>query len=264
MSPIENLARHRPPAIAAEEWALRLELAACYRLFAALGWTESIYNHITVRVPGPEPHYLINPSGLNYDEVTARNLVKINLAGDVLDGSPHPVNRAGFVIHSAIHAARADAHCVIHTHTTAGVAVACKEGGLSPHNFYGAMLYGQIAYHEFEGVTTDAGEQPRLVASLGDKPILILRNHGLLVAGQHVPHALQTYWTLQRACEVQLATDSMAGPNRQIRQPVFDVVPAQVAGMKMPDTGSGGRYGQIFFDAALRRAGINFEDITGD
>lgn len=263
MSPIESLARHRPPAIAAEEWTLRLELAACYRLFSWLGWTESIYNHITVRVPGPEPHYLINPFGLNYDEVTARNLVKINLAGDTLDGSTHPVNRAGFVIHSAIHAARADAHCVIHTHTTPGVAVACKDGGLSPHNFYGAMLYGQIAYHEFEGVTTDADEQPRLVASLGDKPILILRNHGLLVAGQHIPHALQTYWVLQRACEIQLATDSMAGPNRRIQRHVFEAVPAQVAGMKMPDTGSGGRYGQIFFDAMLRRAGIRFEDLAG-
>ena len=142
--------------------------------------------------------------------------------------------------------------------------MACKEGGLSPHNFYGAMLYGQIAYHEFEGITTDAAEQPRLVASLGNKPILILRNHGLLVACQHVPQALQTYWTLQRACEVQLATDSMSGPNRLIRGEVFDVVPAQVTGMKMPDTGSGGRYGQIFYDAMLRRAGIRFEDIAGN
>jgi ribulose-5-phosphate 4-epimerase/fuculose-1-phosphate aldolase len=264
MSPVEILARRKPAAVEPQEWHLRLELAACYRLFASLGWTESIYNHITVRVPGPEPQYLINPFGLNYDEVTARNLVKINLQGDVLDGSTYPVNRAGFVIHSAIHAARADAHCIMHTHTTAGVAVACKDAGLSPHNFYGAMLYGQIAYHEFEGITTDAAEQPRLVASLGDKPILILRNHGLLAIGPHLPQTLQTYWTLQRACEVQLATDAMGGANRLIRREVFDAVPAQVAGMKMPDSGSGGRQSQMFFDAMLRRAGIRFEDIAGD
>jgi len=261
MSSVESLAlaRHRPAAIDPVEWQCRLELAACYRLFFAMGWTESIYNHITLRVPGTDHHYLINPFGLNYEEVTARNLVKVNLAGDILDGSPHPINRAGFVIHSAIHAARDDAHCVIHTHTTAGVAVACKDGGLSPHNFYGAMLNGQIAYHEFEGITTDEGERPRLLASFGDKTILVLRNHGLLVVGPHVPQTVNLYWTLQRACEVQQAAESMAGPNRLIKQEVFDAIPAQVEGMRMP----AGRSGQLFFDAMLRRHGIRLEDIAG-
>jgi 4-carboxymuconolactone decarboxylase len=152
-----------------------------------------------------ERHYLINPYGLNYNEVTATNLVKINLAGEVMDGSKYPVNVAGFVIHSAIHGAREDAHCVIHTHTTAGSAVSCKREGLRFDNFYSATLYGQVAYHDFEGVTTDLAEQPRLVKSLGAKPILILRNHGLLVACGSIPEAYLLYWTLQRACEIQVA-----------------------------------------------------------
>jgi hypothetical protein len=139
-----------------------------------------IYNHITARVPGSERHYLINPYGLWYNEVTASNLVKVNLAGDIVDGSKFPINRAGFVIHSAIHGAREDAHCIIHTHSTAGSAVACKKEGLRYDNFYSAILHGHVAYHDFEGLTTDSSEQPRLVASLGASPILILRNHGLL------------------------------------------------------------------------------------
>lgn len=263
MSAMDDLDRGRPPAIAAEEWRLRLELAACYRLFDYLGWTEMIYNHITVRVPGASPQYLINPFGLNYGEVTARNLVKVNAQGDVLDGTAHPINRAGFVIHSAIHAARADAHCVIHTHTTAGVAVACKDEGLRHDNFYGALLYGKVAYHEFEGVTTDAAEQPRLLASLGDKPVLVLRNHGLLATGAHVPDALLTYWNLQRACEVQLAAASMAGANRPVRPHVLEAIQTQVLGMGAVEGAGNARRGQLFFDAALRRAGIRLADLAG-
>lgn len=264
MSRLEGVRPGAPPAdMDAEEWRLRLELAACYRLFEALGWTEMIYNHITVRVPGPTPQYLINPFGLNYGEVTARNLVKVSAGGDVLDGSRHQVNRAGFVIHSAIHAARADAHCVIHTHTTAGVAVACKDEGLRHDNFYGAMFYGKVAYHEFEGITTDEAEQPRLVASLGDKPVLILRNHGLLVTGAHVPDALLTYWSLQRACEVQLAAGSMAGANRAVRPQVYGAIEAQIRGMGAVEGAGNERRGQLFFDAALRRAGIRIDDLVG-
>jgi ribulose-5-phosphate 4-epimerase/fuculose-1-phosphate aldolase len=243
----------------AAEWALRVELAAMYRVFDYLGWTELIYNHITLRVPGPERHYLINPFGLNYNEVTARNLVKINTKGDVLDGSKYPVNRAGFVIHSAVHAARHDAQCVMHTHTTAGVAVACKDGGLRADNFYSAMLYGDVAYHEFEGVTTDINECPRLVKSLGDKSVMILRNHGLLVTGPHVPETLRLMYTVQRACEVQMASDSMAGPNRPVSQDVLNAIPSQLAGM-----GDEKRKGQMFFDALLRRANIHLEDLAGN
>jgi ribulose-5-phosphate 4-epimerase/fuculose-1-phosphate aldolase len=161
------------------------------------------------------------------------------------------------VIHSAIHAARDDAHCIIHTHTTAGAAVSCKQGGLRYDNFYSAVLYGQVAYHDFEGVTTDTGEQPRLVNSLGSKPVLILRNHGLLVACPSLPEAFSTYWTLQRACEIQIATDSMQGENLPITQQVLDATPARVQAFS-----AGPRPGGMAFDGALRRADIRYEHLV--
>jgi len=252
----ERLLRLKPEAMGAEEWHVRLELAALYRAFDWLGWTESIYNHITARVPGGERHYLINPYGLNYNEVTATNLVKVNLAGEVMDGSRYPVNVAGFVIHSAIHGAREDAHCIIHTHSTAGSAVAAKKEGLRYDNFYSALLYGQVAYHDFEGVTTDLSEQARLVRSLGDKSVLILRNHGLLVACPSVPQAYLTYWGLLRACEIQGATDSMRGDNLPIPQRVLDETPARTQAFNADP-----RPGGLAFDALLRRAGIRYEDL---
>lgn len=247
----------KPAGMSAEEWAVRLELAACYRAFDWLGWTELIYNHITARVPGPQRHYLINPYGLWYSEVTASNLVKVNLAGEPVDGSKYPVNKAGFVIHSAIHAAREDAHCIIHTHSTAGSAVACKKEGLRFDNFYSAILYGEVAYHDFEGVTTDVAEQPRLVASLGAKNVLILRNHGLLVVGTCVADAFIRYWTLERACQIQAATDAMAGENLAITQAVLEDTPRRVAAFRTAP-----RPGGEAFDALLRRAGIRYEDIV--
>lgn len=253
----EKILRLKPAGMAAEEWSVRLELAACYRAFDWLGWTELIYNHITARVPGPERHYLINPYGLWYNEVTASNLVKINIAGETVDGSKYPVNRAGFVIHSAIHEARGDAHCIIHTHSTAGSAVSCKKDGLRFDNFYSAILHGEVAYHEFEGVTTDTAEQSRLVASLGSKSVLILRNHGLLVACPGIPEAFSTYWTLQRACEIQAATDAMAGDNLPITQKVLDETPARTLPFR-----SGPRPGGMAFDGLLRRAGIRYEDLA--
>ncbi len=199
-----------------DEWQARLQLAACYRVFAMLGWTEMIYNHITVRLPdsvtGGDKQFLINPFGLHYSEVTASNLVKINMAGDVLDGSPYPVNPAGFVVHATLHGGIEGAHCVMHTHTTAGVAVACHEGGLSQSNFYSAQLHGMVAYHDFEGITIHADEGPRVLQSIGTQPAVILRNHGLLAWGQTLPQTFAMLWTLQRACEIQLATQSMGAP----------------------------------------------------
>ncbi len=253
----EKILRLKPAGITAEEWAVRLELAACYRAFDWIGWTELIYNHITAKVPGADAHYLINPYGLWYNEVTASNLVKVNLAGKAVDGSKYPVNLAGFVIHSAIHEARRDAHCVIHSHSTAGSAVSCKKDGLRYDNFYSAILHGEVAYHEFEGVSTDTGEQSRLVASLGRKSVLILRNHGLLVACPGIPEAFTTYWTLQRACEIQAATDAMAGENLPIAQKVLDETPARTLPFR-----SGPRPGGMAFDGLLRRAGIRYEDIV--
>jgi ribulose-5-phosphate 4-epimerase/fuculose-1-phosphate aldolase len=198
----------------------RVQLAACYRIFDMFGWVEQIFNHITVRVPGPEVRFLINPFGLHYREITASNLLLIDTEGHSLRPSQWPVNRAGFVIHSAIHGAIHKAHCVMHTHTTTGMAVACLKDGLSPHNFYGAMLHGQVAYHDFEGITVDEAEKDRLVRDIGDKPAVILRNHGLLAWGPSVPEAFQMMWTLQRACDVQIAS-SAAGAIHPIRTEVF-------------------------------------------
>ena len=208
-----------------DEWAARVELAACYRVFAHLGWTEMIYNHITVRLPdsvtGGEKHFLINPFGLHYSEVTASNLVKIDLQGRVLDGSSHPVNPAGFVVHSTLHDGIEGAHCVMHTHTTAGVAVACLQGGLQQTNFYSAQLHNMVAYHDFEGITIHADEGPRVLKSIGLKPAVILRNHGLLAWGQTVPQTFAILWTLQRACEIQLATFSM-GPAISVTEAIAE------------------------------------------
>jgi ribulose-5-phosphate 4-epimerase/fuculose-1-phosphate aldolase len=191
-----------------DEWRTRLELAACYRIFDMLGWTEMIYNHITVRLPGnvsgDQKQFLINPFGLHYSEVTASNLLKIDTEGNKLDASnPHPVNPAGFTVHSAIHQNVEGAHCVMHTHSTTGMAVACTASGLAQNNFYSAQLHDMVAYHDFEGITVHADEAPRLLASMGNKPLLILRNHGLLSWAPTLPLALVRLWTLQRACDIQ-------------------------------------------------------------
>lgn len=204
-----------PPTAAMhpDEWAARLQLAACYRVFAMLGWTEIIYNHITVRLPdsvtGGDKQFLINPFGLHYSEVTASNLLKIDLQGNKLDNNPWPVNPAGFTVHAAIHNGLPGAHCVMHTHTTAGIAVACTQGGLAQNNFYSAQLHGLVAYHDFEGITIHTDEAPRLLKNIGDKPLVILRNHGLLAWASTLPLCFVRLWTLQRACDIQLAQAAM-------------------------------------------------------
>ena len=183
--------------------------------------------------------------------MTPDSLVRITVDGEVTDGSARQVNRAGFVIHSAIHAAREDAHCIMHIHTTAGCAVSCKQEGLRHDNFYSAMLYGDVGYHDYEGVTTNADEQPRLVSSLGMRNHLILRNHGLLGAGREIPKAFNRLWTLQRACEIQLASDAGQGPNRSIPVDILERVPAtRVAGR--------GDTNRMIFETMVRRAGISF------
>ena len=202
-----------------EERALRVQLAACYRVFHLLGWTELIYNHITVRVPGPERHFLINPFGLHYSEVKASNLVKIDLEGRVIGEAQWPVNPAGFVLHSAIHQGIEGAHCVMHTHTTAGCAVACSQAGLSMDNFYSAQLHERVAYHDFEGITVHADEGPRVIRSIGQRPAVILRNHGLLAWGDSLPYTFAVLWTLQRACEIQVAGATL-GPTVPIPEAV--------------------------------------------
>jgi ribulose-5-phosphate 4-epimerase/fuculose-1-phosphate aldolase len=192
-----------PPADG--EWVLRRQLAAAYRLVEHFGWTELIYGHLTARVPGEAPHFLINPYGLNYDEVTASNLVKIDLEGRIVEPSEHPVNYAGFVIHSAIHMAHAERHKVVmHTHTRAGMAVCALKDGLLPVSMVATAFHNKLAYHDYEGPSLDLDERGRLLKNLGDNQAMMLRNHGLLATGRSVPEAFLRLYRLERACQIQL------------------------------------------------------------
>ena len=234
-----------------DERAARIELAACYRVFALLGWTEMIYNHITLRLPdsvtGGQKQFLINPFGLHYSEVMASNLLKIDLQGNKLDANPWPVNPAGFTVHAAIHDNLPGAHCVMHTHTTNGLAVACTQGGLAQNNFYSAQLHGMVAYHDFEGITVHAEEAPRLLANIGSKPVVILRNHGLLAWGKTLALTFVRLWTLQRACDVQVAQAAL-GPAIPVPE---HVAQKTVNDSFQWDTRFGA--GQDVFDALVRQ-----------
>ena len=253
----DDIQRTRPERYSLAEWRQRLELAACYRVFAQRGWSEEIFNHITLRLDGPTRGYLINPFGLHFGEVTAGNLVKVDVAGNALEDTPHLVNRAGFVIHSAIHGARDDAHCIIHTHDPHGIAVACKPGGLALDNFYGAFLHGRVAYHDFEGVAVHEAEQPRLVASIGAKSCLILRSHGLLVAERDLSSAFYWYYVLQRACQVQVLSQSMPGHNLPISDDAY-----RVSSTGVQDSDPQRDIYPKVFAAAVRRAGVTIETVT--
>jgi ribulose-5-phosphate 4-epimerase/fuculose-1-phosphate aldolase len=188
-----------------EEWKIRVDLAAAYRLVAHFGWDDLIFTHISARIPGPHHHFLINPFGLLFDEITASNLVKIDLDGNIVAQTLYKVNPARFTIHSAIHAAREDATCVLHLHTVAGNGVACQEQGLLPLNQTAMVLNGQLAYHEYEGIAFNHEERPRLVKDLGNKNAMILRNHGTLTVGRSVGEAFMTMYFLERACAMQIA-----------------------------------------------------------
>lgn len=207
----------------------RGQLAACYRVFDLLGWTESIFNHISLRIAGPETFFLINPFGLHYSEVTASNLVAVDIHGTPIRPTDYPINLAGFVTHSAIHGNIPAAHCVMHTHTTTGSAVACLEGGLSHDTFYGAQLHGRVAYHDFEGVTVNSEERERMVRSIGEKRVVILRNHGLLSWGETLEEAFMWLWLLQRACDIQVAAAS-AGRLRALSAEVLAQTQLEAAG----------------------------------
>ena len=205
------------------EWQARQELAACYRIFDMLGWSESVYNHISLRVPGEDGAFLINPYGLQYSEVCASNLVKIDIDGNKLDGSSYEVNLAGFVQHGYFHRHLPKAHAIAHVHTTATMAVCSLAEGLLPISFYACNFYGKLAYHDFEGVTVRAEEGERLLANLADKNILMLRNHGPVVLAPTIQSMLLQQWALQRACEIQIATLSMGQPVIRISDEVVAV-----------------------------------------
>ena len=197
-------ARQPKSRISAEEREARINLAACYRLAAHYGWTDLIYTHISLRVPGSEDHYLLNPFGFMFDEITASSLIKIDLDGNLVEPSPHKIHRAGFVIHSAIHAARADAHCVIHSHTRAGMAVSMMKRGLLPLSQHAMLFHDKVAYHDSEGFALDLDERQRLAHDMGDKPVMILRNHGTLVAGETAGQAFSMMWHLEKAMQAQV------------------------------------------------------------
>ena len=211
-----------------EEWQTRVDLAACYRIIALHGWDDLVFTHISARVPGPDEHFLINPYGMLFEEITASSLVKVDLAGEVVLESPHPINPAGFVIHSAIHEARHDAACVLHTHTKAGVAVSAQKDGLLPLSQISLIPYATLSYHDYEGIALNEDEKPRLVADLGENLAFILRNHGLLTVGATIPDAFLMMYALETACQTQLMAQSGGAELVQVPAPIVEGIKAQV------------------------------------
>lgn len=213
--------------VSAEEWQARVDLAACYRVAALYGWDDLIFTHISARAPGPEHHFLINPYGMMFDEITASNLVKIGLDGKKVMEGAYDINPAGFTIHSAIHAAREDALCVMHLHTRHGVAISAKKHGLLPISQQSLFALASIAYHDYEGLALNDDEKPRLVADLGDKNNLILRNHGLLTIGSTAAEAFLAMYNLERSCEIQLMAEAGGSELVEIATPILKGIEAQ-------------------------------------
>jgi ribulose-5-phosphate 4-epimerase/fuculose-1-phosphate aldolase len=237
-----------PSSVAPEEWRLRCELTDFYHLVDFLGWTEMIFNHISMRLPGAQHHYLVNPFGLNYSEVTPENLLKVDIQGRLVEPSEYPGNPAGFALHGAIHETRPDVGCVAHTHTTAVSAVAMKRGGFDHNNFYGAQLLGRIGYHDFEGITLYADERSRMLASLGDKHVLVLRNHGVAVCERDIPTTFSLLWVVQRAAEIQCQAAALGGEDLILSEAV-----QRRCRESAPDLGAGLRVARLLFNATVRR-----------
>ena len=229
------------------EQNLRVELAAAYRLMAMYGWDDLVFTHISMRIPGPDHHFLINPYGMLFEEITASSLVKIDLDGNKVEESPWPVNPAGFVIHSAIRAARDDAQCVLHSHCAPGVAVSAQEGGLLPISQQSSIALASLGYHDYEGIALRDEEKPRLVADLGDAKNLILRNHGLLTVGTTVGEAFLNMYVMIKSCEIQLQAQSGGGELVMIDQQILDGVAANIDAVTM------GMGGNIAWPALLRK-----------
>ncbi len=240
--------RVSPPVMDPEEWRLRCELTDFYHLVDFMGWSEMIFNHISVRLPGTAHHYLVNPFGLNYTEITAENLLKVGTDGRLVEPSNYPGNPAGFALHGVIHESRPDVACVAHTHTTAVSAVAMKRGGFDHNNFYGAQFYGRVAYHDFEGITLYADERSRMLASLGDKHVLVLRNHGIAVCERDIPSTFMLLWTVQRAAEIQCQAAELGGEDIELSEEV-----KQRCRDSAGDLNSGVRVARMVFDGAVRR-----------
>jgi len=225
--------------VSAEEWQLRVDLAACYRLVALYGWSDLIFTHISARIPGPEHHFLINPYGLMFDEITASSLVKVDMQCNKLIDSPYPVNPAGFVIHSAVHEVREDVQCVLHTHTRAGVAVSAQKHGVLPISQQSTFVLASLAYHGYEGVAFRDEEKPRLQADLGQANFLMLRNHGLLTCGKTIADAFLAMYTFEAACKIQIDAQAGGGELTQVHPQILTGV-AQA--MKVQTGGLGGAF----------------------
>ena len=236
------------PPMNQDEWRLRCELANFYHLVDYLGWTELIFNHISARLPGPTHYYLVNPFGLNYREVTPQNLLKVSVEGQLIEPSEYPPNPAGFALHGVIHENRPDVGCVAHTHTTAISAIAMKRRGFDFNNFYGAQLIGRVGYHDFEGITLYRDERARMLASLGDKHVLLLRNHGVAVCERDIPATFMLLWVVQRAAEIQCQAGQLEGDDCELTDAV-----RQRCRSDSQDLGSSISIARLVFDATVRR-----------
>jgi len=236
--------------VSPEEWAVRVDLAAAYRLVALFGWEDLVFTHISARVPGTEDQFLINPYGVFFDEITASSLVKIDLEGNKVEESPFPVNAAGFIIHSAVHSARHDARCVLHTHTLNGVAVAAQRDGLLPLSQHSLFVITSLGYHDFEGPALNADEKPRLIADLGNAGSLILRNHGLLTVGESIAEAFVRMYYLETSCAIQVRAQSGGGELIHIDKTVIDK--GYSAAMQEQRRRNGGQH-RLVWPGLLRR-----------
>jgi len=215
--------------VSAAEWQTRVELAAAYRLVALFKWDDLVFTHISARVPGTEDQFLINPYGLMFEEINASSLVKIDMQGNKVEDSPFPVNPAGFTIHSAVHAVRHDAQCVLHTHTLNGVAVSAQKGGVLPISQQSIFVLSSLAYHDYEGVALRDDERPRLQADLGDRTYLMLRNHGLLTVGATIPEAFLSMYLFETVCNIQVRAQAGGGELIEVNPDVIRTARAQSA-----------------------------------
>lgn len=232
--------------VSTEEWQLRIDLAACYRLVALYGWSDLVFTHISARIPGPEHHFLINPYGMMFDEITASSLIKVDQTGSKHSESPFPVNPAGFTIHSCIHDGRPDVGCVLHTHTRAGVAVSAQKCGVLPISQQSTFVIPQLAYHDYEGVALRDDERPRLQADLGNANFLMLRNHGLLVCGKTVADAFLSMYTFETTCQIQISAQA-GGELVQVNPKIMETMPLVI------DMVTKGQGASIAWPALLRK-----------
>ncbi|MBN9889349.1 class II aldolase/adducin family protein [Salipiger abyssi] len=236
------------PMAGMSEAELRAQLADFYHLVSYLGWTELIFNHISVRLPGEEHAYLVNPLGLHYDEVTPENLLVVGVDGKLKRESPYRPNPAGFALHGVIHQHRPDVGCIAHTHTTPISAIVMKDGHIDHNTFNGAQLYGRVAYHDFEGITIYDDERERMLASLGDKHVLVLRNHGIAVCEADIPLTFFLLWTVQRAAEIQCAAAAIPGPNVQLSDEIKRKCAEDAQRLK-----DNAAFATLLFDAMVRK-----------